>query len=180
MSCRFLQRLEAEQGAYASSTAQEAVDEPAADLLAQTEDYMIFNDDPIIVQSLPDIEDPSTPQPIPSVRNPLEAILPRHQICQFVQLFFDYIYCLTPCVHPPSIWRDLRAKREEREGEDEWTHMILSLIASTLAQLPKALNTMPNEQCVSIIASCWTSVSRYLRKDAEESTVDRSESFPFF
>lgn len=122
------------------------------------------------------VTDFSPSQGITDIKNPLEAILPRHQIYKFVQLFFDYIYCLTPCVHPPSIWRDLRAKREEREGEEEWAHMILSLIASTLAQLPKALNEMPNEECLSTIATCWTAVTTYLHKDAEKCTINRSES----
>lgn len=137
------------------------------------DEYMLFNEEASI--SLPAVV--TNVSPIQSTTpNPLEAILPRDQIYQFVQLFFDYIYSLTPCVHPPSIWRDLRARREEREGEDEWTHMILSLVASTLAQLPKALNEMPIEQCLSIIDICWSSVMTYLKSDAENGTIDRSKS----
>jgi len=153
------------------------VDEPTADPWPVGEDYTLFHEDPSVALSL-DIGGINSPDPRPNLLNPLEAILPRHQINQFVHLFFDYIYCLTPCVHPPSIWRDLEARREERDGEEEWTHMILSLIASTLAQLPKAVSGMSNEQCVSIITQCWTLVTTYLRKDAEESTVDRSKQTP--
>lgn len=149
------------------------MDELTADTSGNEGEYMLFNQESSIGLS----EVVTDVSPIQATTpNPLEAILPRHQIYQFVQLFFDYIYSLTPCVHPPSIWRDLRARREEREGEDEWTHMILSLVASTLAQLPKALNEMPMEQCLSIIDTCWTSVTTYLKEDAENGTIDRSES----
>ena len=149
----------------------------AAEIWPVSEDYPLFHEDPSMALSL-DITDVNSPDRQANPLNPLEAILPRHQIDQFVHLFFDYIYCLTPCVHPPSIWRDLEARREERHGEEEWTHMILSLIASTLAQLPKAVSGMSSEQCVSIITQCWTSVTGYLRMDAEKSTVDRSKYLP--
>lgn len=148
------------------------MDQLTANSSANEDEYVLFNkqssiDMPAVVTDISSIHITAT--------NPIEAILPRHQIYQFVQLFFDYIYPLTPCVHPPSIWRDLRARREEREGENEWTHMILSLVASTLAQLPKFVNKMPIEQCLSVIDTCWTSVTTYLREGAENGTIDRSE-----
>jgi hypothetical protein len=108
--------------------------------------------------------------------NPLEAILPRGFLYHIVDLFFDYIYCLTPCLHQPSFMRDLHAKREERQGEEEWTAMVLSLVAATLVQLPRAFVPMPRSDVKALVQKCYRHVTVALLRDYQDVSIDRRES----
>jgi hypothetical protein len=133
---------------------------------------------------------PATPGPVPSPSfstppyaslphnpsNPLEAILPRGFLYHIVDLFFDYIYCLTPCLHQPSFMRDLHAKREERQGEEEWTAMVLSLVAATLVQLPRAFVPMPRSDVKALVQKCYRHVTVALLRDYQDVSIDRRES----
>lgn len=105
--------------------------------------------------------------------NPLEAILPRGFLYHIVDLFFDYIYCLTPCLHRPSFMRDLHAKREERPGEEEWTAMVLSLVAATLVQLPRAFVPMPRSEVKALVQKCYRHVTMALLRDYQDVSIDR-------
>ncbi|WRT64046.1 uncharacterized protein IL334_000974 [Kwoniella shivajii] len=105
--------------------------------------------------------------------NPLEQVLPRQTIYQIIDLFFDYIYCLIPCLHRPTFTHDLNIKREERSGEDEWAALVLAIIGSTLAQLPRSFVQMSRKEVKSLILACHKKVREYLAKDFQTVTINR-------
>ena len=115
----------------------------------------------------------------PNPSNPLETVLPRGLLYLIVDLFFDYIYPLTPCLHRPSFMRDLHAKREERPGEEDWTHMVLSLVSSTLSQLPRAFVAMPRRDVKLLVERCYRICRNFMSQDFVTVSIDRSEFPPF-
>ena len=71
--------------------------------------------------------------------------------------------------------RDLDRKREEQPGEEEWTMLVLSVIASTLVQLPRAFVAMPRRQVKTLVHKCYYVIRQYLVKDFEVCSVNRRE-----
>ncbi|WVQ97169.1 hypothetical protein IAU59_004279 [Kwoniella sp. CBS 9459] len=124
---------------------------------------------------------PSVPRPIYTYvdhpfnpANPLDAVLPRSTLHQILDLFFDYIYCLIPCVHRPSFTHDVNTKREERVGQEEWTALVLIIVASTLVQLPRSFISMSRKEVRELVIACYDKVKDYLIKDYEQITVTRT------
>lgn len=74
----------------------------------------------------------------------LESIAPRDTISLIIALFFDFVYPLTPSVHKPSFMADLHARREERDPL--FFALVMSLVASTLVQVPRSY--LPMERAV--------------------------------
>jgi NAD-dependent dihydropyrimidine dehydrogenase PreA subunit len=71
--------------------------------------------------------------------------------------------------------RDLHAKREERPGEEEWTAMVLSLVAATLVQLPRAFVPMPRSEVKALVQKCYRHVTVALLRDYQDVSIDRRE-----
>jgi hypothetical protein len=69
--------------------------------------------------------------------------------------------------------RDLHAKREERPGEEEWTAMVLSLVAATLVQLPRAFVPMPRSEVKALVQKCYRHVTMALLRDYQDVSIDR-------
>ena len=95
-----------------------------------------------------------------NAENPLEAILPRDLMLQIVILFFHYLYPLIPLIHRPSFESDIDARREEREGETEWTTLVIAIIASTAAQMPSILVPLENAHCQALIRRCYAEANK--------------------
>ncbi|WWC66444.1 uncharacterized protein I206_100346 [Kwoniella pini CBS 10737] len=109
--------------------------------------------------------------------NPLEQVLPRNLLYEIIDLYFDYIYCLIPCLHRPSFTHDLNIKREERANEEEWTMMVLAIVASTLVQLPRSFVNMTRKQVKELILRCNDRLMNYMISDFENITVNRTIIF---
>jgi hypothetical protein len=107
--------------------------------------------------------------------NPLDQVLPRGLLLHIVDLYFDYIYALVPAIHRPTFMRDLGNYREEREGEEEWTHMVLILVTSTLLQVPRAFVPLPRKEVRALAERCWHLVRLFLSKDYVEVSLERCE-----
>jgi hypothetical protein len=69
-----------------------------------------------------------------------------------VALFFDFVYPLTPCVHKPSFMADLHAHREERDPL--FFALVMSTVASTLVQLPRAYLPMERHAVRKLAQTC--------------------------
>ncbi|KAI0034650.1 fungal-specific transcription factor domain-containing protein [Vararia minispora EC-137] len=82
----------------------------------------------------------------------LEEIAPRDTIMLIIALFFDFVYPLTPCVHKPSFMADLHAHREERDPL--FFALVMSTVASTLVQLPRAYLPMERHAVRKLAQTC--------------------------
>ena len=107
--------------------------------------------------------------------NPFDAILPRGMLYYIVDLYFDYIYALIPCLHKPSFMASLHDGREERPGEDEWIALVMAVVAGTLVQVPHAFVAIHKEEKKSLTERCYALVKDFLFRDFTEVTVSRCE-----
>ncbi|TYJ57579.1 hypothetical protein B9479_001661 [Cryptococcus floricola] len=107
-------------------------------------------------------------------RNPLDAVVPRPVLYHIINLYFDYVYCLIPCLHRPSFTHDLDTNREERPGEEEWVSLVLSVVASTLVQLPRSFISMRRKEVKELVLRCHQKVRSYLAQDFQQPTITRS------
>lgn len=53
--------------------------------------------------------------------------------------------------------------------------LVLSVIASTLVQLPRAFVAMPRRQVKTLVHKCYYVIRQYLVKDFEVCSVNRRE-----
>ena len=107
--------------------------------------------------------------------NPFDSAFPRGLLYHIVDLFFEFIYPLVPCIHRPTFMRDLHAKREENPDEEEWIALVFSVVAITLGQLPRALVSKSRKEVKAMVLKCYGMARRYLIKDFEICTVSRRE-----
>jgi hypothetical protein len=107
--------------------------------------------------------------------NPFDQVLPRGLLYHIVDLYFDYIYALIPCLHKPSFMASLHDGREERPGEEEWIALVMAVLAGTLVQVPHAFLAIPKEEKKSLVERCYAVVKTFLFKDFTEVTVSRCE-----
>jgi hypothetical protein len=107
--------------------------------------------------------------------NPFDAILPRGMLLYIVDLYFDYIYALIPCLHKPSFMASLHDGREERPNEEEWVALVMAVVAGTLVQVPHAFVAIPKDEKKGLTERCYAVVKNFLYKDFTEVTVSRCE-----
>lgn len=108
--------------------------------------------------------------------NPIEKIMTRSELHDILDRFFGYLYALTPCIHRPFLIADLHARREERDGEEEWTAMVLMIVGSTLVQIPWMFPGMPRLKVRRMAEQCYETAKQGLLKDFEEASVWRCMS----
>ncbi|KZO93698.1 hypothetical protein CALVIDRAFT_485655 [Calocera viscosa TUFC12733] len=82
----------------------------------------------------------------------IDDIAPRPQILHILSLFFEFVYPLTPCVHKPSFLADLASRREERDTL--FFALVMSTVASTLVQVPRACLPMSRREVRRLAQSC--------------------------
>lgn len=117
---------------------------------------------------------PTAPLATAIVSNPFDEILPRTLLMTIINLYFDYINALTPCLHKPSILRDLQARREEREHpeRDEWISLIMTTVALTLVQMPRAFVPLPRKEVGGLARRCYLRSRDYTRQEDRRPTVN--------
>lgn len=103
--------------------------------------------------------------------NALDTILPRPLLHLIINLFFDYVYPLTPCLHKPTFLRDLMSRREERPGEDEWIALVLATVMSTLVQVPRAFVPLSRREVRDLAAKCYKETRKWTLHGYKEATV---------
>ncbi|WWC87457.1 uncharacterized protein L201_002346 [Kwoniella dendrophila CBS 6074] len=69
--------------------------------------------------------------------NSLENVLSRDVAMYIFSLFFDYVHPLTPCLHRPTFLMEVEARRDEKDPV--FLALVLSVLASAMVQIPKAL-----------------------------------------
>lgn len=89
----------------------------------------------------------------------LEDVAPRETIMLIINLFFDFVYPLTPCVHKPSFLADLHSRREERDPL--FFALVMSTCASTLVQVPRSYLPMERHTVRKLAQICHES-SRHI------------------
>lgn len=89
----------------------------------------------------------------------LEDVAPRETIMLIINLFFDFVYPLTPCVHKPSFMADLHSRREERDPL--FFALVMSTCASTLVQVPRSYLPMERPAVRKLAQICFES-SRHI------------------
>jgi len=111
--------------------------------------------------------------PLRKSDHPFDAVLARHLLHHIIDLYFDNIYCLIPCLHRPTFIHDLHSSREEHAGDHEWTALVFSVVAVTLVQLPRAFVAMPRKEVKALVLRCYGLAREYLNRDFKEVTVTR-------
>ena len=109
-------------------------------------------------------------------QNPFDQVLPRGLLYLIIDLYFDYIYGLCPFVHRPSFMRDLHNRKEERSDGEEWTALMMAIIASTLVQIPRAFVPLPRSEVKALVSTTHAHVEAFLAKPYAEVTVTRRRS----
>jgi len=114
----------------------------------------------------------SLPQQPSQIYNPLDAILPRPLLHLIINLFFDYVFALTPCLHKPTFFKDLMRRREEQPGEEEWTALVLATVMSTLVQVPRAYVPLSRREVRDLAARCQQETRKWSLGGYKEVTVN--------
>ncbi|KAF8339604.1 fungal-specific transcription factor domain-containing protein [Cantharellus anzutake] len=84
----------------------------------------------------------------------------RERIMEILQLFFSYVYPLTPCIHKPTFMADIATHREETDPL--FFALILSTVASTLVQVPRSYLPFFDRPTVRKLALYCSEASRLI------------------
>lgn len=125
------------------------------------------------LQPSPSFSSPQYTSQASDPSNPLDQVLPRGLLLHIIDLYFDYIYALIPAIHRPTFMRDLTDRREERDGQEEWTVMVLILVCSTLLQVPRAFVPLPRRDVKAVAERCWELTRAFMIKDWAEVSLER-------
>ena len=90
----------------------------------------------------------------------LNDIAPREMLLQIIQLFFDFVYPLMPCIHRPSFMADLSNHREERDPL--FFALVMSTVAATLVQVPRGYLPLVERKAVRRLAQTCYEASRHV------------------
>jgi hypothetical protein len=105
--------------------------------------------------------------------NPIEVLMPRSLILKAVDTYFQCVYCLVPVVHRPSFLSDIASKREELPGAEEWSALLLAVVAVTLAQVPWAFAPMSKAEVKELVGRCYLEAKRWAQLDTIAITTSR-------
>nr|XP_019012481.1 uncharacterized protein I206_03329 [Kwoniella pini CBS 10737]OCF51262.1 hypothetical protein I206_03329 [Kwoniella pini CBS 10737] len=101
----------------------------------------------------------------PSVQfTSLDNVLGRDVAMYIFSLFFDYVHPLTPCLHRPTFLMEVETRRDEKDPV--FLSLVLSVLASAIVQIPKALLPPINNVPAREIADRCYQVSRLVSLNA--------------
>lgn len=108
-----------------------------------------------------------------SAANPLDAILPRSVLIAIIDTFFSVIYPIFPLPHRPTFLLDVGSKREERDGEEEWTTMVLALVGFTVVQAPHEFASTSRIELKQLLERCTARILAYMSQSYKVGTLNR-------
>ncbi|WVQ78291.1 hypothetical protein IAT38_000376 [Cryptococcus sp. DSM 104549] len=82
----------------------------------------------------------------------IDQVIPGPVIENVMNLFFDYVYPLTPCIHRPTFVADLTARRDRRDPA--FFALALCIVGSTLVQVPRSLINMDKHEVEELAMRC--------------------------
>nr|XP_019013539.1 uncharacterized protein I206_01609 [Kwoniella pini CBS 10737]OCF52320.1 hypothetical protein I206_01609 [Kwoniella pini CBS 10737] len=82
----------------------------------------------------------------------IDQVVPGPTIDSILNLFFDYVYPLTPCLHRPTFVADLTARRDRTDPV--FFALAMSVIASTLVQIPRSLVNLDKNEVENLARKC--------------------------
>lgn len=82
----------------------------------------------------------------------LDQVVSGNVIDNIINLFFDYVYPLTPCLHRPSFIANLTARRDRTDPV--FFALTLTVIASTLVQVPRSCVNLDKQEIESLVRRC--------------------------
>lgn len=82
----------------------------------------------------------------------LDQVISGPVIDNIINLFFDYVYPLTPCLHRPTFIANLTARRDKTDPV--FFALVLTVIASTLVQVPRSLVNLDKSEVESLVRRC--------------------------
>ncbi|WVF72167.1 hypothetical protein IAT40_006979 [Kwoniella sp. CBS 6097] len=82
----------------------------------------------------------------------IEEVVSGPVIDNVLGLFFDYVYPLTPCLHRPTFVSNLAARRDR--SDPTFCALTLTIIASTLVQVPRALMNLDKAEVERLARKC--------------------------
>ncbi|ODO10748.1 hypothetical protein I350_01345 [Cryptococcus amylolentus CBS 6273] len=82
----------------------------------------------------------------------LDEIVPGPTIEKIVNLFFDHIYPLTPCIHRPTFIIDLAERRDR--SDPVFFALALNVLAATLVQIPRVLMGLDKDKVEQLAKLC--------------------------
>lgn len=85
-------------------------------------------------------------------------LVTRDEIIKILELFFAHLHPLNPCIHKPTFMQDLMDRREERDSD--FFALVMSVIASSLVQLPRSYIPSLDQSLVRMLASYCSEASR--------------------
>nr|XP_019044411.1 hypothetical protein I302_07695 [Kwoniella bestiolae CBS 10118]OCF23341.1 hypothetical protein I302_07695 [Kwoniella bestiolae CBS 10118] len=109
----------------------------------------------------------------PPIPNPLDAVLPRSLRFEIISLFFRCVWPLLPVPHRITFMEDMRSKREERIGQEEWVAMVFSLLAFTLVQIPHHMVSISKNEIRDLVEVLSRKVKLSLMEDYHAVSLER-------
>jgi hypothetical protein len=103
----------------------------------------------------------------------LDGIIERGMLRKAIDTYFTYGYCLVPVVHQTTFQQDVDRKREEGDGEEEWTALALGVAGMALAQVPWAFNPLTKSQVRAMSLKCYSAAKAWAFEDFTEISTTR-------
>lgn len=104
----------------------------------------------------------------------LDIMLPRGRLYKIIEMYFDYIHPLTPLLHSTTFWRDLERRRELDWGQEEWTALVLSVVALTICQLPYTFIPMTRDDARGLVQRCNAHIRTSQAIEWEKWSIERA------
>ncbi|ORX39881.1 fungal-specific transcription factor domain-domain-containing protein [Kockovaella imperatae] len=82
----------------------------------------------------------------------LDQVAAPHVIDHIIGLFFNYVYPLTPCLHRPTFLHNLALRLDKTDTI--FFALTLTIIASTLVQIPRSLVNLDKSEVESLARRC--------------------------
>jgi hypothetical protein len=107
---------------------------------------------------------------------PLEGVFPRALLLDIIGLYIDCVYSLLPCIYRPSLLADIKAHRDVRPGEGEWTTMVFAVVGVTLCLIPRHWLDLSALRVLEYVRTCEAITRSYLNDLSHHVSTRRRES----